>query len=106
MSLVNDVLRIVKQVPEGKVITYKDIAQALRIKSYRAVGQALKKNPDLISTPCHRVVRSDGRVGGYVLGSDVKIKLLKSEGVIIKNGRVHSSCFHSLKKRSARFLTE
>lgn len=76
------------QIPKGKVTTYKELAHALGTHAYRAVGTALSKNPDLISTPCHRVIRSDGSVGGYALGTEKKIELLKSEGLEIIDGKV------------------
>lgn len=76
-------------IPKGKVITYRDIAEHIGdIKCVRAVGNALARNPCLISTPCHRVVMVDGKVGGYINGVKEKIKLLKREGVIIINGRI------------------
>lgn len=71
---------LLKQIPRGKVTTYKLLAEALGTQAYRAVGNALSRNPDLVSVPCHRVVRSDGRVGGYAKGSDIKIALLQDEG--------------------------
>lgn len=88
MDFVTKVLEIVKKVPKGKVTTYKSIAQALNTSS-RAVGQALKKNSQLISMPCHRVVKSDWTLGGYVKGQKEKKKLLENEGVDIKNLRNH-----------------
>ncbi|MBD3790280.1 MAG: MGMT family protein [Campylobacterales bacterium] len=76
---------LLKQIPKGKVITYAKIANALDTKAYRAVGNAMAKNKNLITIPCHRVVKSDGSVGGYALGVDKKIELLQSEGVIISD---------------------
>ncbi len=57
-------------------------------RAARAIGNALNKNPDAPRTPCHRVIRSDGSLGGYALGQKNKIKILKKEGVEIKRGRV------------------
>ncbi len=82
MEFVNKVLRIVKKIPKGRVTTYKEIARILNT-SPRAVGQALKKNKELIIIPCHRVVKSDWSIGGYVLGVNVKKELLKKEGINI-----------------------
>lgn len=77
------------QVPRGKVTTYAAIARALgNPRASRAVGNALNKNEDTTRVPCHRVVRSDGAVGGYALRSAKKIARLRSEGIEIKNGRV------------------
>ena len=86
------VLEIIKKVPKGKVTTYKEISRALNTKAYRAVGQALKRNPHPIIVPCHRVVCSDGALGGYGgsgrKGVEKKSKLLRKEGVEMGNGRI------------------
>ena len=78
---------IVSQIPKGKVSTYKHIAKMLNTKAYRAVGNAMAKNKNLIGVPCHRVIRSDGMIGGYALGMNKKIDLLKKEGLIIIKGK-------------------
>ncbi len=89
MSFRERVWEIVRKVPKGKVTTYKEIAKALgNERACRAVALALKMNPKPIEIPCHRVVRSDGSIGGYSLGVEKKIKLLKAEGVEVKNGKV------------------
>ncbi|MEK7555101.1 MAG: MGMT family protein [Patescibacteria group bacterium] len=65
------------------MLTYKEVARmAGRPRAYRAVGNMLNKNRDFASVPCHRVIRSDGTVGGYVFGSKRKQILLKREGAI------------------------
>lgn len=88
------VYRAVKNTPKGRVITYKQVAEGLENpRAFRAVGQALGRNPNLISTPCHRVVFSDGGVGGYVGGKKRKIALLRSEGVEVSNGRINLKRF-------------
>jgi len=74
---------LLKKVPRGKVTTYKAIANKLNTKAYRAVGQALNKNPNPIKVPCHRVINSNGKLGGYSKGIKKKIQLLKQEGVEI-----------------------
>jgi methylated-DNA-[protein]-cysteine S-methyltransferase len=79
---------LLKRIPKGKVTTYREMANALGTKAWRAVGTAMAKNNDLITTPCHRVVRSDGSIGKYALGADKKAELLESEGVEISNGRI------------------
>jgi len=77
-----------KLIPSGKVSTYKSIAKAIgKPKATRAVGNALNKNRDS-KVPCHRVVRSDGAVGGFRDGAAAKIKILGKEGVEIINGKV------------------
>ena len=75
----------IKKIPKGQTKTYKDIAVALKKpKSSRAVANACGKNPLLIEIPCHRVIRSDGKLGGYSGkgGMYQKRKLLKEEGAL------------------------
>ena len=78
------VLSALELVPEGKVTTYAALAKFINCASPRAVGQALRRNPFAPEIPCHRVVRSDGSLGGF-LGSATltarKISLLAAEGV-------------------------
>ncbi|MDE1810498.1 MAG: MGMT family protein [Candidatus Micrarchaeota archaeon] len=77
------VLLIVSTVPMGKTVTYKQLARmAGRPKAYRAVGTALNRNPFPVRIPCHRVVRSDGDIGGYFYGKRKKMELLVREGAI------------------------
>ena len=76
------------EVPAGNVTTYKDLAHAIGTKAYRAVGMALNKNPFSPRVPCHRVVSSDGSMGGFATGCGNKLKLLKREGVEAKEGRI------------------
>jgi len=82
-----------EKIPEGKVTTYSLIAKKLNTKAYRAVGNACRKNPYAPRVPCHRVVRSDGTIGGFggkTSGKTVeeKIQLLRKENVDVKNGRI------------------
>lgn len=77
----------VVKIPPGKVTTYGRLARRLKT-SPRAVGQALKRNRRPIVIPCHRVVASDGAIGGYRLGIERKISLLRCEGVQVRNKRV------------------
>jgi len=67
---------------KGKVTTYKNIAQKLKT-SPRAVGNALKNNPYPIKIPCHRVIRSNGKIGGFKLGVKKKQWLLRKEGILL-----------------------
>ena len=80
--------KLLSQIPRGKVSTYKIIAKILNTKAYRAVGNAMATNPNPIITPCHRVIKSDGSVGGYASGINKKISLLINEGVLIQKGKV------------------
>lgn len=77
------------KIPKGKVSTYKRIAEKIgKPRAYRAVGNALHKNPLAPIVPCHRVVRSDGGFGGNKKGADARRRLLEKEGILIKDGRV------------------
>lgn len=79
------------RIPHGEVRTYKDIAAAIgQPRAARAVARALAANPFAPRIPCHRVVRSDGKLGGYSGkgGIRTKLSLLKKEGVMIRLGRV------------------
>ena len=76
----------ISKIPKGKVKTYKELARSIRKpKASRAVANACGKNPFPIKIPCHRVIRSDGRLGGYSGNGGIKTKrkLLRSEGVYI-----------------------
>ena len=84
-----------ESIPKGKVTTYGLIAKKLRTRAYRAVGNACRKNPYAPRVPCHRVVRSDGTIGGFggkTKGKNIerKIQLLRKENVEVVNGRVVS----------------
>ena len=87
-----DVLVTTFRVPKGKVSTYKRIAEKIgKPCAYRAVGNALHKNPLAPVVPCHRVVRSDGGFGGEKKGAESRRNLLQKEGIPIENGRVKIS---------------
>ncbi len=78
-----------RPVPRGKVVTYAALAKAIsKPRASRAVGNALNKNPYAPQVPCHRVVKSNGELGGFASGSAKKEKMLRAEGVEIKNGRI------------------
>jgi methylated-DNA-[protein]-cysteine S-methyltransferase len=79
---------ILIKVPKGKVTTYGEIAKALKSKAYRAVGNAMNKNPYAPRVACHRVVKSNGEVGGFASGTKKKIEMLKKEGIEIKDNRI------------------
>jgi len=77
------------QVPEGKVTTYSDLAKAVGLKNgQRVIGTIMKNNPFPVIIPCHRVVRSDGKIGGYTYGEMVKFKMLTKEGIKIKDWKI------------------
>lgn len=105
---------LLRKVPKGRVTTYKEIAQALGTKGYRAVGNAMNKNPygyyvifsetvrncpsairgkvkenrRFSLVPCHRVIKSNGEIGGFASGTKNKLNLLKKEGIEIKKGKI------------------
>lgn len=82
-----DVYDLLRKIPSGKVSTYGDLAKALGNPSAsRVIGSILAKNPNPIKVPCHRVVMSDGKVGGYAYGAVRKKDLLEKEGVLVTNG--------------------
>lgn len=86
------VYKLLKQIPKGKVTTYKEIAKKLNTKGYQAIGQILKINPDPVGCPCYKVVKSDGSISGYHgnVKSNIqkKIKSLENDGIKIKNGKI------------------
>ncbi|MBS3135798.1 MGMT family protein [Candidatus Woesearchaeota archaeon] len=90
VSFESKVWELCRKIPKGKLTTYKEIGKALHTKAYRAVGQALKKNKNTHATPCHRVVNSNGSLGGYYgkLNSIRKINLLEKEGIKVEKGRI------------------
>jgi methylated-DNA-[protein]-cysteine S-methyltransferase len=93
------VLKLVAMVPKGNVTTYKELARTMgRPRAYRAVANALARNPFPVKIPCHRVVRSNGEVGGYRLGVRRKIKLLVQEGIKIENGEIRAKFMFKFQK--------
>jgi methylated-DNA-[protein]-cysteine S-methyltransferase len=89
MTYSEKILALTAQIPRGKITTYKLLgAKAGNEKSSRACGNALNKNTQPITIPCHRVVKSNGEVGGYAFGAEKKIELLKNEGIDVVDGRV------------------
>ena len=84
-----DVYDLLAKIPSGKVVSYGDIAKALgHPKSSRAIGRILAHNPNPIIVPCHRVVKSNGKIGGFAYGEKKKMDLLEKEGIKVKNGLV------------------
>ncbi|MBN2046074.1 MAG: methylated-DNA--[protein]-cysteine S-methyltransferase [Anaerolineales bacterium] len=85
-SFQQQILEIVRRLPMGSTTTYGEIAEQIKNpNASRAIGQVLRRNPIPVIIPCHRVISSNGTLGGYggVIGSKRKITLLKHEGVIL-----------------------
>lgn len=93
-----EVYSLLKKIRKGKVTTYGELAKASGLHP-RTVGMLMKKNSDPENIPCYKVVKSDGSVGGYSGGGgpDKKIKLLKKDGIPVKNGKI------DLKKHLQKF---
>lgn len=77
-----EVYDLLSKIPPGKISTYGDIAKALgHPKAARAIGRIIANNPNPISIPCHRVVKSNGEIGGYAYGEQRKREILEMEGI-------------------------
>ncbi len=75
--------------PPGYVTTYGELAKAINLKNgQRIVGQIMKKNPFPVIVPCHRVVKSDGTIGGYAYGVNIKKNMLTKEGLQIDDDKI------------------
>jgi len=93
MKFEERVWKLMEKIPKGKVTTYGLLAKKLNTKAYRAVGNACRRNPYAPKVPCHRVVRSDGTVGGFsgrTSGKAVerKIRLLRKEDIRVEDGKI------------------
>ncbi len=102
MSFSKKVLELTKQIPKGKITTYRQLAAAAgNEKASRAAGSALNKNKHPTIIPCHRVIKSTGEAGGYSRGKEKKIALLKKEGILIKGETVinHKHYLHKFKNK-------
>ena len=94
-SFNSKIYNLLKKVPKGKVTTYKILAEAAGTKAYRAVGNAMNKNPYGIlnckgknMVPCHRVVDSNGHLQRFAHGLRKKKELLEMEGIKIKDNEI------------------
>lgn len=89
MNLEHRVYEKLLKVPKGKVTTYSELAKAVGLKNgQRAIGRIMNKNPFPVIVPCHRVILSNGKIGGYAWGENVKTSMLSKEGIKIKNGKI------------------
>jgi len=99
LNLEHKIYKKLLEVPKGQITTYGELAKAVGLKNgQRIIGKIMNKNPYPVIIPCHRVVMSTGKIGGYAYGEHVKIKLLNDEGIQIKNGKILD-----LKNRVYRF---
>ncbi|MHB8545500.1 MAG: MGMT family protein [Nitrosotalea sp.] len=89
MKLEHKVYEKLLKVPKGKVTTYSELAKAVGLKNgQRAIGRMMNKNPFPVIVPCHRVILSTGKIGGYAWGEKVKTNMLSKEGIAIKKGKI------------------
>lgn len=91
VSFQKRVFEVVKKISPGEFLTYKEVAKlAGKPRAWRAVGNILNKNKDP-KIPCHRVIKSNGEIGGYKFGTKKKVALLKKEGIIINKLKIQNS---------------
>ena len=89
MKLEEKIYRKLLEVPPGYVTTYGELAKAINLKNGQiVVGRIIKNNPFPVIVPCHRVVKSNGTVGGYAYGSERKKHMLSKEGVEINDDKI------------------
>ncbi|MGB9004024.1 MAG: MGMT family protein [Nitrosotalea sp.] len=89
MNLEEKVYKKLLEVPKGQVTTYGELAKAVGLKNgQRLIGRLLNKNPYPVIVPCHRVIMSSGKVGGYAWGEKIKTNMLVKEGIKIKDGKI------------------
>ncbi|MGI0057564.1 MAG: MGMT family protein [Nitrosarchaeum sp.] len=89
MNLDEKIYKKLLEVPKGKITTYGELAKAVGLKNgQRVIGKIMNKNPYPVIIPCHRVVKSDGTIGGYAYGAEIKSVMLTKEGIVIKNGKI------------------
>jgi len=89
LKLEEKIYRKLLEVPPGCVTTYGELAKSIHLKNgQRVVGQIMKNNPFPVIVPCHRVVKSDGSIGGYAYGRERKIHMLVKEGLKINENKI------------------
>ena len=89
MNLEQHVYKKLMDVPKGCVTTYAALAKSVGLKNgQRIIGKIMNKNPYPVLVPCHRVVMSTGKIGGYAYGEHIKSKMLSDEGIKIQNGKI------------------
>ena len=89
MNLEQKVFKKLLEVPKGQITTYGELSKAVGLKNgQRAIGRIMNKNPYPVIIPCHRVVMSTGKIGGYAYGAHIKTKMLNDEDIEIKDGKI------------------
>ncbi len=89
MKIEDKVYKKLLEVPPGMVTTYGELARAVGLTNgQRAIGRIMNKNPYPVIVPCHRVIKSTGKIGRYAWGEKIKTNMLSKEGVKIKNGKI------------------
>jgi methylated-DNA-[protein]-cysteine S-methyltransferase len=89
LNLDQKIYKKLLKVPKGQITTYGELAKAVGLKNgQRVVGKTMNKNPYPVIIPCHRVIKSDGKIGGYAYGDVIKSNMLTKEGIEIKNGKI------------------
>ena len=91
MKIDKEIYKKLLQVPPGKITTYGELSRVIGFKNgQRVIGQVMKNNPFPIIIPCHRVVKSNREIGGYVFGVGIKRNMLTKEGICIKNDKIEN----------------
>ena len=99
MKIEEHVYKKLLQVPMGYVVTYRELSRAVGLHNgQRLVGQIMKKNPFPVIVPCHRVVKSDGSIGGYAFGKNIKKNMLLNEGI-----KTHGNKIINFEEKKFRF---
>ena len=89
MNLEEKIYKKLLDVPKGQITTYGELAKAVGLKNgQRVVGRVMNQNPYPVIIPCHRVVMSTGKIGGYAYGEEIKEKMLHDEGIEISKGKI------------------
>ena len=85
MNLEQKVFKKLLEVPKGQITTYGELSKAVGLKNgQRVIGKIMNQNPYPVIIPCHRVVMSTGKIGGYAYGEHIKEKMLNDEGIKIQ----------------------
>ena len=91
MNITEKIYKKLLQVPPGKITTYGELSRVICFENgQRVIGQIMKKNPFPVIIPCHRVVKSDGQIGGYAFGMDIKKSMLVKEGICFKKNKIEN----------------